>query len=112
MRARWRSLLLNLQHRAWHQRHGRRCVVAGAAAGEVGDIEHAVGRENVIAAGGAEVPEGLEFFRVEVDVGGVALVAGGDEVRAGAHGRAAAADPFHLVAELGAAGEIVEDVII
>ena len=66
MRARWKSLPFNFQHRAGHQCHGRRCVVAGAAAGEVGDVEDAVGREDVVAAGGAEVPEGLKLSPSEM----------------------------------------------
>ena len=68
--------------------HGGGSVVAGAATGKVGHVEDAVGGEYIVAASPAQVPQGLELFRVEVDVGGVAAIAGRSYVGAGAQGRA------------------------
>ena len=101
-----------MQRPPWDEGHGGGGVVAGATAGEIGDVENAVGGEDIVAAGGAEVPDGLEFLRIEIDVGGVAFVAGGGEVGAGAQRSAAAPEPLERFALLRAAGEIVHLIII
>ena len=67
-----------MQCSAGDEGHGGGGVVAGAAAGEIGDVENAVGGEYIVAASPAQVPKRLELLRVEVEVGGVASVASGD----------------------------------
>ena len=94
----FQSLLRNL-HVNWRHRiispllflHRRQCcardeghggggVVAGATAGEVGNVQNAVGREDIVAAGASQVPDRMKLLRFQVDIGRVATVAGGHQV--------------------------------
>ena len=84
-------------------------VVAGAAAEDIGGVEHAVGWIQVVQARGTDVPERRGFARLQVDVGCIGPNAGRDHVGAGADCRAASPDPGRAVALDLAGIEVVED---
>ena len=105
-------LRLRLQGATWNERHGSRSVIAGATSREIRNIENSVGWKDVIAAGTAKVPQGLEFHRVQVDIGGLALVSRSDHVGAGTQWRTTAPEPAYFLGKPDAASQLVHGEVV